>query len=390
MSDHSILVGGSIADRRIHCPASFSEQLRAPPGVTSIYAETGTAMHEAVAHWLRNPDDDLVGLTFNDHTITEHDIDSLLTPAWDALVSLQEEYGGGFKVTHLEKRVAFPGIAGSFGTVDVILQSNTHFIVADFKFGAGVYVPTLYENGELNSQLLFYLSGAAKLAKKRQMVIAIIQPAFPPGLTHATVTPTQLRAFEAKLHKAVTQATSANPPRARGSWCRFAPCKVTCPLWTGPLLDLTVLGKPPTPRPQDLDWGAFLAAAKRLTDSALAYKNEIDDALMEHLKSGGKAPGFAIKHVVKNRKWLEDTAHVAKTLKKLGLKDPDIWKKSIQTFAITDKAAKKLNKEIPDELRPRPQSTDYTLTYEGDPQAIDVLTHEFKTALKTIERQTQS
>ena len=46
---------------------------------------------------------------------------------------------------------------------------------------------------------------------------------------------------------------------------------------------------------------------------------------MEHLKGGGKAPGFALKPQVKNRRWLDDVDFVAKPLKKVGLAEEKIW-----------------------------------------------------------------
>jgi len=390
MTAHSTLVGGSIASRRMHCPASYTESLKAPPGVTSVYAEHGTALHDGMAHWLRNPDDDLIGKVFNDHVITAED-DILLTNAWDAQVELQECCGGNFKVTNLELQAAFPGIPGAFGTVDTILQSPTHFLVVDYKFGQGIAVHCVDpETGELNHQLLFYLASVRHLAKGRTMVIAIIQPTFEPHLSYALVTPAELDAFETKLRDAVAEATSSNPRRLRGEWCRFAPCKLTCRLWTGPMLDLTALGRPPQAAPAGAEWGIWLAAAKRLVDSALMYAKEIDQALMDHLKAGGTAPGFALKQQVKNRKWLDDVDLVAKTLKKLGLTDEQIWQRKLQTFAVTDAAAKRLRVTIPDELRPRPQSNDLTLTYEGDPRAVDVKTiaADFAAALKKLERNT--
>ena len=276
MSSHSNLVGGSVAERRIKCPASFTEQLKAPPGTTSVYAEEGTKCHSAMEYWLRNANDDPTGMTFNDLVVTQEDTDNLLTPAWDALVDLQEFYGGNFKITHLEKQVQFPGIAGAFGTVDVVLKSPTHFGIGDFKFGAGVYVPCVYDDGQRNSQLLFYLAGVRHMAKGRTMFIAIVQPTFEPHLSHAIITDEELDAFIDTLHHAIALATSNDPPRARGNWCRFAPCKLTCSLWAGPLLDLSALGKPPPQVPATADWGTFLASAKRLVNSALAYQKEIE------------------------------------------------------------------------------------------------------------------
>jgi hypothetical protein len=383
---HSNLVGGSTAGRRIACPASFAEALKAPPGTTSSYAEAGTALHEAQAYWSQHPDADLVGMTFNDLVISAEDVDNLLTPAWDALVDLQEHYGGGFKITHLEQQVQFPGIPGAFGTVDATLESATHFMIGDFKFGAGVQVPCVYEDDSFNPQLLFYLSSCRHQARGRTMVIAIIQPTFEPILSHAVVTPQQLDAFEQKLQHAIALALSDSPPRARGEHCRFAPCKATCSLWSGPLLDLSMLGKPAPRAATAPQWGEFLAAAKRLVDSALAYQKEIDSALMDHLKAGGHAPGFALKPQIKNRKWLDDADFVAKRLKKLGLPDDKIWQHKLQTFQVTDAAAKKLNVSIPDELRPRPISSEFVLTYVGDPAAVDVIQqrNEFSAALKRI------
>jgi hypothetical protein len=388
MAPHSALVGGSIAKRRIECPASFQEALKAPQGGTSVYAEQGTAMHDAMAYWHNHPDADLEGMTFNDIVITAEHLETLLIPAWDAQVSLQELYGGGFKLTHQEIQVAFPGIPGAFGTIDTILESASHFLIVDYKFGAGVFVPTVDDLGDLNAQLLFYLAGAKHLAKGKKLVIAIVQPAFPPGLTHAPVSDIQLAAFEIKLHEAVALSLSTKPPRARGEHCRFAPCKLTCPLWSGPLLDLSALGRPVQDKRTDVEWGAFLASAKRFVDSALAYQKDIDSALMDHLKAGGTAPGFALKVQVKNRKWLDDTKVVANQLAALGLSDSEIWQHKLQTFAVTDAAAKRRRVTIPDSLRPRPQSNDLTLTYAGDPQAVDVgkLALEFSTALKQLER----
>ncbi|HEX6831574.1 MAG TPA: DUF2800 domain-containing protein, partial [Methyloceanibacter sp.] len=247
-------------------------------------------------------------------------------------------------------------------------------------------------DGRVNSQLLFYLSGITHLIEGRKIAAAIVQPTFEPTYSHSAVTPGQLADFERHLTDAIVNAMSTKPYRARGEWCRFAPCKAICPLWTGFLVDLSALGKPPVradvgPEPE---WGLFLARAKRLVDSAIQYKSAIDDALMEHLRQGGKADGFALKPAVKNRKWLDDVDTVAKTLAKLGLNTDQIWQKKLQTFKVVDTAAKRLGVEVPDHLRPRPQSVDLVLTYEGDPAAVNPtqLTADFTASLKKIKQET--
>jgi hypothetical protein len=373
MALHSSLLGGSIASRRLHCPASFREQLRAPPGTTSVYAEEGTRRHEMMAYWLANPDSDLFTLTVDGRAITADDIAALET-AEDALHAFELYHGGGFQIIEQELQVQFPGVPGAFGTLDLVIGSLTHIAVIDFKFGAGVQVTAANERGEPNAQLMFYACG---LPKKwiggRTLVLAIIQPTFEPHMTHVVITPEQLKAFEELMQGAVAEALSHDPPRARGDWCRFAPCKVTCSLWTGPLLDLTAVGRPPVRDTRDHDeWGEYLANAKRLVDSAVMYQKQIDAALIDHLKAGYRAPGFALKPARTVRKWLDDVKHVAKALKKLGLKDAEIWQHKIQTFQVVDAAAKRRGKTVPDSLRPKPESTELALTSEDDPARINV------------------
>ena len=91
-----------------------------------------------MTYWLKNPDDDLVGLTFYENVIMPEDVDTLLTPAWDALVDLQENYGGGFKVALLKSRSSSPVSPAPSARATSRWISPTHFLVVDFKFGAGI------------------------------------------------------------------------------------------------------------------------------------------------------------------------------------------------------------------------------------------------------------
>ena len=366
---HSTLIGGSIASRRLNCPGSYQEQLRAPPGTTSAYAEEGTKRHDQMAYWLEHPKVKLQSLP----NVTTEDI-AALEIAEQALYELEQYHGGNFEILEQDWQVEFPGVPGAFGTLDIIEASPTHIIVADFKFGAGVQVSAENDDGTPNDQLMFYTCGVPKKwIGKRAIVLAIIQPTFEPAYTFTIVTPEQLKAFEARIKRAVIAALGHNPKRVRGEWCRFAPCKATCALWTGPLLDLTAIGKPTqTAHPDIKAWGEYLANAKRLVDSAIMYKGAIDAALLEHLKNGHSAPGFALKPNRTTRKWLEDVKHVAKVLTKLGLKEHEIWQHKIQTFQVVDAAAKKRGVEIPDSLRPKPESTELVLTSEDDPQKVNV------------------
>jgi hypothetical protein len=415
MAAHSILVGGSIAARRLNCPASFQESLKQPVGgakVSSVYADRGTCLHEVMAD-LAQVAMRTKGRSFADtftvkpgnrggFELTQVDIDDAIVPTLQALDDLMAQHGGGFRVVAVEAFVRFPGLPAAFGTVDLILQSKSHVIVADYKFGQGVPVQALYiddvQGDIVNEQLSYYAVGAIhlypNLFRRREIVLAIIQPAFDPALTQTVTTPQELADFAAAMHRAIDEALTDAPRHNRGEWCRFAECKATCPLWTGPLLDLSRLDptnqalKASAGLRSDGQWGEYLAMAKRLVDSAVQYKKTIDEMLMQHLRDGGRAPGFALKPMVKDRKWIDNAPVVAGVLAEMGFQQDEIWQHKLQTFKVADAAAKRLGVQIPDELRPRPTTNDMVLTSDADPDAVDTaqLTEQFRAKLLALKR----
>lgn len=413
MGAHSLLVGGSIAARRLNCTASFQESLKTPiRDIPTEYAERGAALHAAMAELCVSRQrrrskpsllpQDLLGKNFEGRIISQVDIDEAITPAWNALWELAfaiDPYHEWI-IVGVELRVQFPDIPAAFGTADVLLRTRKHILLADWKFGLGVFVQALYPDpvrgDAINEQLMFYLAAARADAplwfKGRQMHVAVVQPGFDPGVSHTDVSNGEVEQFIDAMEFAVADALSAKPHYARGEWCRFAECKATCPLWTGPLLDLSAIDPNRTAMTISATgatavWGDYLASAKRLTDSALQYKKLIDEMLLEHLKNGGTADGFALKPKVMDRKWIDDTATVEDALLALGFTGDEIWQPSkLQTFKVADAAAKRLKVEIPEDLRPRPRTNDVVLTSTDDPDKIEVrpLTEEFRAALKKL------
>jgi len=409
---HSVFVGGSIAARRLNCPASFQESLKQPPSSeSSEYADRGTALHEGMSYLAQRRVEghkvapaDMVGMEFAGRIISVEDVRTAIQPAWEAVWDIVAQHNEGslrgWKILGVESGVRFPGLA-AYGTADLILASGRRILLVDFKFGQGVPVKALYEIGDeafVNEQLMFYLAAAKntfpKWVGKRAMTVAVIQPAFDESVTQTDVSHAELADFVEAMHFSLDNALSSKPHYARGEWCRFAPCKATCPLWTGPLLDLSAIDPNRTAlkvsaNASNADWGYFLATAKRLTDSALQYKKLIDQMLLDHLKAGGEADGFALKPKVNDRKWINDAAQIEDELTALGFTGDEIWQSpKLQTFAIADAAAKRLGVSIPDHLRPRPPSSDVVLTSIDDPDRVDpqILTDEFRATLRKLSR----
>lgn len=408
---HSSIVGGSNAGRLINCPGSYQATLALPPAAerSSEYAEEGTAMHEVMAKLFDNrlkggaapahQARQWLGLRFHDRALTQTYLDELILPALQALEALEALHGGGFEIEAIERSVQFPGIPGAFGTCDLILRSDDTVIIVDWKFGGGVYVPAVYKvaGGEVtNPQLMFYLTAAMSSARHifrgaKKLVLAIIQPRSDAPLSHTLVTRKEIKWFKEDLQNAVAIATDRNPPRTKGEWCRFAPCKIDCPLWTGPVLDLTALGVVPRTEPvarEVTSYAEYLARAKALVDIFEMFSKEVNEQLHAYLEDGGMVPGWKLKAKVKQRKWLDDEEHVAGELIKLGFAVDEIWEERLRTFKDTNATAKKRGVKIPDHLRVAPETAETTVCPESDPApkiepALAV--EQFRASLKLLK-----
>jgi hypothetical protein len=414
MTRHSNLVGGSTADRLIHCPGNFKLRQRLPdiPEVSSEYARHGSAMHAVMdqlmpfyaegfppLEGLLETAAEFVGDTFIDRELSQKDFDECIAPAIEDLYRLMEIYGGDFRVVGNELSVDFPGVPGAHGTTDLLLASPTHVLLVDWKFGTNE-VKAVYtdDKGEyVNCQLQFYLAASInskpKLFTKKRFAVAIIQPRILSGetLTHTSVSRKEVSYFVEDLAAAVTLAVGPNPPLHAGDHCKWCPAFAICPEHTGAVFDLDALGelKPAVPVPANTDdgeYGAFLAKAKQISDMFKDYAKTIDDQLHRYLESGGHVPGWKLKYKTKLRQWV-DSDEVAPKLRTLGFAEDDIWVRKLQTFGHTDKVAKKLGVKIPDELRVTPESTETVPVPENDPApAIDreTATAEFAAALLAI------
>jgi len=413
MTSHSVIVGGSNAARLLNCPGSYAAILALPPStdVPSEFAEEGTFGHEVMAAAMRGaagPNSGilqgLIGVKVYDRVLTQAHVDEMLQPAVDALNTLLAEYGFAYDATNwphenveVELRVAFPGIPGAFGTCDLIIRCGDTVFVVDWKFGSGVPVRAVYDHGDsetVNPQLMFYITSALHSAKwlfkgARKLVVAIIQPRTDTPLTHTVVTRRDIKWFTEDLQEAVVKATNRNPPRSKGEWCRFAPCKINCPLWTDAILDLTAIGSPPTriaPASTPQPYGEYLARAKALVDVFAMFKKEVDDQLHSFLEDGGKVPGWRLKAKAKQRQWVdEDTVDLE--LRRLGFEDDEIWRSELVTFKAADATAKRRGVKIPDELRVAPPTNETTVAPTDDPAPViergDVV-EAFRESLKLL------
>lgn len=254
--EHSDLVGGSTASRRLNCPASYALEQKVPEDKGSIYAQEGTALHEIMAKLLLDPELDPYdilpfrythakeGWTFNvTEEIWEAKGQAALDMFLDFMDDVETETGGEFDYI-VEKKCAMPGIPGAFGTSDVIWKCGDVSGVWDWKFGHG---PVKAED---NEQLMFYARAAmndfpemfpADMGVCREVRLSISQPPVNDEAPDTWATNTEeLEEFRLDLVDAVKEIEKLGEEAhmAKGKWCNFARCKAVCPLHVDPAVAL--------------------------------------------------------------------------------------------------------------------------------------------------------
>jgi len=379
--EHSTLLGGSVAERRINCPGSYrlEEEYKQKFGDTaSEAAEQGTCCHEAISKCLLEDlePDELIGQTFNDIVLTPDHVDDLLNPALDQLDeyidnemdgeaygSTADKYDFDFLI---EKRVHFPGYQGrSWGAADVIGRNIAKSLVLDWKFGSGVLV-----RAEKNWQGIYYglcaintfphMFGAAA---DWPIDIAICQPGRYDELDVWHTTRGEIEAAAKTLVKAMKEAEGLNPKFQKGKWCTFCNGLTACPAQASALITLDENKIDATETFGDLDIGAMLELAEDITPFVKAIKAEAYRLLQGGLPV--EAPSgisWKLKPGRNSRSW-EDEEQAKKFLKgKHGFTktQDDLYTKTFLSPAQAEAAYKaegiKKPKELSTQIHSQPGS----------------------------------
>lgn len=331
--NHSTLMGGSIAKRRMMCPGSYRLEAAAPEPPESPYAADGSMKHAAMERLM---DDaalmpaSLIGETANGLTITRDAVDEALVPALDAFRRLQEQYGEIEYV--VEARV---GDGRIFGTVDLLGASPTHTVVLDWKFGAGVPV-----SAKDSYQHRFYAALALRdprfadmFAEDRPVVLAVIQPAIGTGLDVHETTVTDLRDFHADMLAAVARIEAGEETLQGGAWCRFCRAAATCPARVG-TVERLLAARDPEIDPREL--GALLD----LADEAEDWVRAVRATAHAEMEKGRPVLGWKLVARRATRKW-RDAGEALDRLTDAGADAATITRTELMSPAQVEKALKR-------------------------------------------------
>ncbi len=423
-TEHSDLVGGSTARRRMKCPGSLKRERKAPKSRGSSYAREGTALHEMIAQVLDNDHDpmDMLPFTHNQHakgnehawslTIDKDKWLDLGQPALDMfddfLTWLEDDQDGAPAVFMVEEAAEFPGIPGAFGTSDVPFKCGKIGGIWDWKFGR---VPVSAED---NAQLMFYFRACLNKYPKffegvERVILCISQPAVNDQEPDTWETDIEdIMAFELELQDAIELAMTDDAPIEKGGWCQFADCKAVCELHVGAASTLGskianinekrhVNMDTGTVNPQVIaDMGDYLAEAMELAEMAEDWAKHIAKMTQERLEAGLPVEGYKlVPKRSSGRDWdFEEVSEkniIARLRRRKLVADDYLTPRKLKSPAQVEKALKLRKDKDPlqDDMVFKKPSSGYTLTREGDPRQTAVPPHKRAVALgAALQRKT--
>lgn len=394
-TEHSKLVGGSTAARRVGCAASYVLEQRIPEQPSGASAREGTALHEMLARILIDDADpeDLLPFTHNqpakgaDPAWTfevDHDLWYRLgEPALEMFdnfaAQMEAEAGAPFEFM-VEKSMEYPGIPGAKGTSDVLWRCGTWAGTWDWKMGRRPV------KAEGNRQLAFYMQAAVAAFPKffsgvLRYRLSICQPqADSRNPSSWDVSPTELSAYDEELRTAIAGHTSRAArgevgEATAGYWCDFARCAAICPLKLGATAKLgallakrdAVVDATPQGQVPDFDLAAFYQQALEIADDVEAWGKTVAAQAQEFIDNGGVIPGWkTVPKRSSGREWAMDEEKVKRRLVRLGLKAADYYNKKLISAPQAEGKLKKLKVELPADMwAPRP-SSGTTLARDSD------------------------
>ena len=352
---HSSIVGGSSASRVVNCPGSVALVQKMPPKPSSVHADRGTLLHDAMALMLEEKIDSPIGMEYNGQIITPELAAEKIAVAWDLLNEVDPDKTMEFMV---ETSVNFGDfLPGVFGSADLLGRIGDRAIVLDWKFGDGVMV-----GAEENMQGMFYAAAAMRTPSAQwvfdgvtEVEIVIVQP---PMIRRWVTTPERIKAFEQQLAAAVKRSKFSDAPIVTGKHCRWCAAKPICPQMTG-AVDRAVRQSV-----QAID-APTLADYLEKADLLEGWITDLRKLAFDMLEQDVKVPGYKLVAKRGARQWAsEEDAVVALSAH---LSDDDVYTKKLVSPAQAEKLLKKAKQELPAELVVS-VSSGSTLVPESDPR----------------------
>jgi hypothetical protein len=375
MAQHSNIVGGSTAKRVMGCPGSVALCAKMPTRPSSVYADLGTLLHNAVAQVLDQgvTPESLLGMKYQDQVLTQDHIDNKLHVALNLLGEIDPKLEMEYAV---ETEVGFGDfLPDVFGSCDLLGRIGNRAIVLDWKFGDGVAVGV-----EENEQLLFYAAAAMRTPSvawvfdgATEIECVIVQP---PSVKRWVTTVERVKIFENNLVASVKESQKKNADLSVGEHCRWCAAKPICPKMTGAVE--RALQEQLASLNADMI-GGYLKNCDLLEQ----WITDLRALAHQMLEADKPVPGWKLVNKRATRQWAnEDQA--ADVLAKV-IPEAELYVTKLITPAVAEKVLKKLGDKLPDDLVIA-VSSGSTLAREDDPRpAVVQIGKQLVAALSKIQ-----
>jgi len=371
---HSSIVGGSTAKRVMACPGSVNLCAKMPPKPSSVHADRGTLLHDAIAMLLDGKVESVIGMEYNGIILTQELYDEKIAVALEKLDEIDPDKRMEYAV---ESRVGFGDLLpGVFGSADLLGRIGNRAIVLDWKFGDGVVVDAVE-----NAQGMFYAAASMRTPETQwvfdgadEVEIIIVQP---PMMRRWVTTPERIAKFERDLVLAVKAAQRPAAEFNAGDHCRWCAAKPVCPLLTGKL-ERAVATKVKAIDPEKMQHALAMAIL------AEEWAKSVREMAQTMLENNAPIDGWKLVPKRATRQWV-DAAAAEKALKEMGLDPTELIVTELKSPAQIEKVLKKRQLELPHD-QVVAVSTGNTIAPESDPRpAVLTIGKDIRSAFSKLE-----
>jgi hypothetical protein len=346
-----------------------------PTRPSSVYADLGTLLHNAVAQVLDQDvtPESLIGMKYQDQVLTQDHIDNKLHVALDLLGEIDPKLEMEYAV---ETEVGFGEfLPDVFGSCDLLGRIGDRAIVLDWKFGDGVAVGV-----EENEQLLFYAAAAMRTPSvswvfdgATEIECVIVQP---PSVKRWITTVDRVKIFENNLVASVKESQKKNADLSVGEHCRWCAAKPICPKMTGAVE--RALQEQLASLNADMI-GGYLKNCDLLEQ----WITDLRALAHQMLEADKPVPGWKLVNKRATRQWANDD-QAADVLAKV-IPEAELYVTKLITPTVAEKVLKKLGDKLPDDLVIA-VSSGSTLAREDDPRpAVVQIGKQLVAALSKIQ-----
>jgi len=363
-AEHS-QIGGSTSPNIVKCPGSL-RLLRQHPELdvdnAGAAAREGTLLHEVIARLMDGQECDPgfeIDVGGHKLTYTEGMREYQIAPALRAIDQFEEEYGA-LDEYELEVTVSFPGIAGAFGTTDLVggveIDGEKWALIGDWKFGYND-VPV-----EENMSLAYYACGAR--ADKRTahffegavgVLFVIVQPKGEPILKVWKTDAAFLDEFEMRLKNSVMMASDPDHSideivHEGESQCMYCKVATVCPAKQNKAATLLaafremketaeIKGDNAPAEPAEALDNDTLAAYLIMLEELAPFEKALRSTAHARLEQGQTVGDYGLKAKQTRRAWIDEEKTIAR-MRQWGYKMPDYTERKVFSPAAIESLLK--------------------------------------------------